>query len=291
MPLEKYFDKFPKITYSNTEIIDITRRVAFLENVSKNPYIYYPYEIIDNERPDQLSTRYYKDPFKSWILYLSNKIVDPYFEWYMTEAQFNEFLEKKYGSLIHAYEKINFYRNDWLNTENITISRYDSLSYNQKKYWDPVYLQNGDITSYARKKTDWTVNTNRIVSYAVNNPKFTNNEICDIHFDNYHIGKGQILSISNNTIYVHHTSGVTESNSTVIITGSSYIYGKESFVNTTFTNSTLIVENLASDEEVYWKPITYYDYEQEKNEYNKTIRILDVNYSNIIVSNLKELLK
>lgn len=288
---DKYFDKFPKIYYSNTQIIDITKRVAVLDRVTKNPYIYYPYEIVHDERADQLATRYYDDPFKSWIFYLTNKIVDPYFEWYMAQSEFNEFLEKKYGSLINAYDKILFYRNDWITSEDISVSRFDSLSFNEKEYWSPVYTQTGNISSYTRKKYDWTVNTNRIVSYSVSNSSFTNNEICEIIFNSSNKGQAQILSVTNNTIYVQHTSGVTLSNSTVTITGSSYIYGRESNVNTSFSNSTLMVENLAPDVEVYWKPITYYEYENEKNEFNKTIRILDSSYSSQIVSNLKELLK
>ena len=59
------FDKFPQITYSNNVIVDITKRVTLLDRVSKNPYIFYPFKIESNERPDQLSNRYYNDPFKT----------------------------------------------------------------------------------------------------------------------------------------------------------------------------------------------------------------------------------
>ena len=70
---EKYFEKFPVITYSNNQVVDITKRVALLERVSSNPYVFYPYEITSNERADQLSTRYYGDAYRSWIFYISNK--------------------------------------------------------------------------------------------------------------------------------------------------------------------------------------------------------------------------
>jgi hypothetical protein len=92
---QRYFDKFPIITYSNTEVVDITRRVTMLDKTIQNPYVFYPYEIDSNERADQLSARYYEDQFKSWMIYLSNKIVDPYYEWYLSEDEFVNFIIKK----------------------------------------------------------------------------------------------------------------------------------------------------------------------------------------------------
>jgi len=99
MSIDRYFDKFPIISYANNQVVDITKRVAMLEKVSRNPYAFYPYDIVGDERADQLSSRYYEDSYKSWLLYITNKITDPYYEWYLTEREFLEFLEKKYGSI------------------------------------------------------------------------------------------------------------------------------------------------------------------------------------------------
>ena len=110
-------------------------------------------------------------------------------------------------------------------------------------------------------------------------------------FDTNNTGSGQILSTANSKIYVQHTSGVTLANNLVTITGSSHIYGQESKVNTAFTSSTNIIDNLLPEEEVYWSPMTYYDYEINKNEYNKTLKVLDKAYSKQVSNNLKEFLK
>lgn len=291
MPIDRYFDKFPVISYSNTQIVDITKRVAVLEKVSKNPFVYYPYDISDSERADQLASRYYEDSFKSWIVYLSNKIVDPYHEWYLDQQQFNDLLVKKYGTTVNAYEKTVFYRNDWINSENITISRYDSLTPKLRNYWKPVYGTANNIISYKRKEYDWTINTNKIVSYTVSNTSFVNNEICDIVFDIRNTGKAQILYTTGNTIYVQHTVGTTLSNTTVTITANSYIYGNESNVNTSFSNSTLIVANLSDEEEIYWKAIKCYDFENDKNEFNKTVRVIDNRFTDTVVRNFETLME
>lgn len=294
---DRYFDKFPTITYSNTKVVDITLRTAILNKVNENPYVYYPYEIDSNERADQLSARYYEDQYKSWMIYISNKIVDPYYEWYMGEVEFVDFIEKKYGSYYDAQTKIKYYRNNWSETENITISRFDSLSPGEQRYFEPVIGSGSKIISYRRKQIDWFHNTNKTLAYKVANTRFIENEICKIYFDDYNIGKGQVVSVSldaantaNNTVYVQHVSGTHYTSNTVAITAKSYIYGKESQVNTHFSDVIVMANNIPADEEAYWYPVTYLEYETERNEYNKTISILDSNLKEVMVENLKDLM-
>jgi hypothetical protein len=291
MSENRYFDKFPIINYGGSNVVDITKRTTMIEAVSNNPYIFYPYELTTYERADQFSDRYFDDSYKSWIIYISNKIVDPYYEWYLRTDEFNDFLSKKYGSVDFALNKIKYYRNDWYNSKDILINRYDSLPASLKNYWEPVYGINNKITSYTRKQKDYTVNTNKIISYTVNNTSFMKNEIVTINFDLSNKGRGQFIQSSNNIIYLQHMSGTFLPNNSVSISGSSYLYGEESKIETSFTAANLISKNISDEEEIYWAPVTYADFENEKNEFNKTIRVLDKRLSHTVANNLKDLLK
>lgn len=326
--VERYFEKFPTITYANAEIKDITRRVVFTENTLKNPYIFYPYTINDYERPDQFSSRYYEDSYYSWLLYLSNNIVDPYYEWYIPQNEFESFIEKKYGSLENAQNKIKYYMNNWPSGDPISVSEYNALPSHLIRYWEPQYGVNNNITGYVRKKEDNIINTNNIRTYVVNNSiEFTKDEIIDVVFDTSHRGSGQVLSVtSSNTIInsfeynglsntekqywelyevnaslstyikktlvnIWHTSGTTISNSTVTITSASYLYGRESGTNTNFYIAESFVDNFQNGEEVYYSPISYYDYENLKNEDHKVIQVIDNAYSKEVANVLKKKLK
>ena len=288
---DRYFDKFPLITYSNNTVVDITRRVTLLDRVSRNPYVFFPYEIEDNERPDQLSARYYEDTYKSWLLYLSNKITDPYYEWYMTNDELEELLEKKYGSIYNAQQKVKFYRNNWENQENISVSTYNALPIERKKYWNPEYGAGSNVLSYKRKEVDWTVSTNKVISYAVSNTNFIDNEIVEVKIKTDTIGKGQFVNGANNVIYLQHVSGSFIDTDDLSLISNSYVYGTESGTNTVVTEINAIANNISESEAVYWKPITYYDYEVEKNEYNKSIRVIDKDLQYTAVDNLIDLLK
>lgn len=331
---ERYFEKFANVTYSNTQVKDITQRVVISNNALTNTYAYYPYDLSHNERADQFAYRYYGDSYYSWLVYLSNGIVDPYYEWYMDQNEFRSYIEKKYGSVELAQTKIKFYRSDWFDKDNITVSYYNSLPTNLLRYWEPQFNLNGSISGYTRKKEDIIVNTNSIRAYTVANTDFKKDEICTVYFSPDYIGQGQVLYVANNKLYLQHTSGVTLSNSTVLISGASlttsgsskvdygsvtestnayfdygdilipptqvidlgativsYIYGHESGINTSFSSTISYANNFAIDEEVYYTPVTYYEYENERNEYYKTINVLDNVYAKSIAVNLKGLLK
>lgn len=291
---DRYFDKFPQITYSNNSAVDITRRVALLDKVSRNPYIFYPFEITGQERPDQLSNRYYEDPYKSWLIYLTNKITDPYYGWYLSEDEMQEFVNSKYGSLYSAQTKIKFYRNDWENKDPINKNEYNALIPELKKYWQPNYGVGNTVIDYVRKEADWSVSTNKIISYSVSNTAFIKNEICNIRLMDDSLGKGQVLSTTSNTVLLQHVYGSYFTSETVQIDPEShisYIYGTESNCNAVITAVTSLSNNISEEEMVYWKPITYYDYENEKNEYNKSIRLIDSSQTTKAVENLRTLLE
>ena len=288
--VDRYFDKHPIINYGNNNAVDITKRVALLEKVSTDPFAFYPYEITSNERADQLSYRYYQDPFKSWILYLGNKIVDPYYEWYLHTEEFQEYITKKYGSYVNATDKIMFYRNDWPNVEDINVEVWNSLPKTLKNYWEPNFGPNNKIIGYKRKQVDWKIVTNKMVSYQVSNTNFIVDEIVDIVFDEINSGSGQIASIANNMINVQHVSGSFFTSATVVIKENSYIYGRESTVNTVFTSVTSVANNLSEEEYSYWTPVTYLEHENEKNEFNKSVRVIDSSLKQTMVNNLKDLM-
>lgn len=282
----RYFQNFPRIFYSNSYCIDITRRATMLNTVSNNPYVFYTYDIGDSERADNFSNRYYEDPYLSWLLYFSNQIIDPYYEWYLTDLELKEHVSKKYGSYENSKSKTKHYRNNWENKEEIAVSVYESLSSSVKKFWEPVY-KNSVVYSYKRKEQDWIYNTNKIVSYSVSNNNFTLDEICDIKFEDGVTGSGQVVQTSNGVVQLQHING----NYQETPSANSYIYGRESGVNTSISEVLYVFDVIPDEEIAYFSPITYYDYENESNEYNRTIKVIDSDLKYLAVENLRTILE
>lgn len=287
---ERYFEKFPLVNYANTIAVNITERAKVVQSAFSNMFNYYTYQLQNGERPDNIAARYYDDPYQAWILYLTNNIVDPYYDWYVDNTTFNDFIVKKYGSLQAATTKIAFWRNNWYDSlEPISIVTYSSLAPDLQKYYEPVLANDPYTTtplSYRRKREDWKHTTNSIVNYSVANGSFVSDEIVNVSFDPTHTGTGQVCFSNSTSVSIQHVQGYT---SGVTITGSSFIYGTESGVNTAFTTATVLSSQIT--ESSYWSPVYYYDVELEKNENNKTVVVLNNQYSTQLASQLEKVLK
>jgi hypothetical protein len=290
---ENYFKKFPLTYYNNYLAVDITKRTAVTQGAFKNPYFFYRYDLNENERPDQFADRYYNDQFMDWTLYFGNQITDPYYGWYLNENDFTNFLIRKYNVSIDIIQsKVAFYRNNWYEHEDsINVSVYSSMANTLHRYWEPYYNNSTAIAGYQRSKQDWIINTNSMRKYTANSSNFIKNEIVDICFDTSHKGAGQVVSANSSSIILQHITGTSLANSTVVISGSSYLKGRESYSNVTFSTADIVVDNLLPEEVVYWSPVSVYDAEREKNEEKKSINVLDSRYSMKISTELTKLMK
>lgn len=285
--MENYFTKFPTTIYNNITCADITRRVKIVDQYLRIPNSYYEYEIQNYERPDLLADLYYNDSYYDWLIYLTNNVTDPFYEWYLTDEQFNQYIKDKYGSIELAIKQTKFYRNNWYNDSNeITTSYFNNTLANPlKKYYTPNFSNNIKILSYRRKAEDWTMNTNKImlwnVTYTSGN-SFTNGEIIDIKYNSEVIGGAEIITSNTTSVTFQHVSGVTNS--------SVYIVGETSNSRANLTSLYNLHENITENENVFWERVSVYDYEYEMNEVKKHIKLMESSYALPIAEKMIEVL-
>lgn len=112
----KYFENFPQVDYNGRQVTDLTRRNRFLKTVQNNPMLYYPYTVKEGERPEDIALNYYGSTDYTWLVYMSNNIIDPYHQWPLSEEQFEEYLKAKYAE---ASGKTGNDIIDWTRDEDI----------------------------------------------------------------------------------------------------------------------------------------------------------------------------
>jgi hypothetical protein len=72
--------------------------------------LFYPYTLQDGDTPTSIAFDYYGSIEYDWLVLFSNEIVDPVYGWYMSQDDFDAYIEANYGSvpaamaLIHHYE-------------------------------------------------------------------------------------------------------------------------------------------------------------------------------------------
>lgn len=95
------FAKFPKIGYVVDNefhtLVDIFRRVAINPD-ALNKYDLEFYLIKDGENPEDVAYKLYNNPSLHWTVLISNNIIDPYNDWYMSQAVLNAYVDEKYGA-------------------------------------------------------------------------------------------------------------------------------------------------------------------------------------------------
>jgi hypothetical protein len=120
--MAEFFDKFPKIKYDlRTEPgrrsefdfpMNILVRIGFYSETFNNIFFYYNYVIKDTDKPEIIAEKYYKDPEAHWVILLSNRIIDPFYDWPLTANEFDKYVITSYGSIesaktrVQRYEKI-----------------------------------------------------------------------------------------------------------------------------------------------------------------------------------------
>ena len=119
--MSNYFRRLPNLDYpsllksreSNTDFIqtkNLFRRAKVREDLFVNFMQFDKYEIIGDERPDNVSEKVYNRGDLDWVILLSNNIIDINNEWPLSQLQLNRFLAEKYTTLqlvsIHHYETL-----------------------------------------------------------------------------------------------------------------------------------------------------------------------------------------
>ena len=123
-----YFNKFPLMAYDmknngNYKLLpDIMRRVKLRSGIAAGRYLFDNYNVITGDKPEDIAFKYYGDAEYHWVVLLVNNVTDRFYDWPLTQPQFDAFLTDKYGKgsedAIHHYELAQ--------TSGATTSRDDS---------------------------------------------------------------------------------------------------------------------------------------------------------------------
>jgi hypothetical protein len=122
--MAKYFNYFPKTLYSLEDkgskldtITNIIARFGFEDRLKENSASFYKYQIKDSDTPEIIASKFYDNPERHWIVLLFNNVIDPQWDWPLTDRRLNEYIDNKYSSPEYA---------DTANTSisGLTFSKY-----------------------------------------------------------------------------------------------------------------------------------------------------------------------
>ena len=111
-----YFSRFPNMVYDmnndgNYKLLpDILRRVKSRTAVKSGRLLFDQYDVKNGENPEDVAFKYYGDAQLHWVILMVNEVTDRFYQWPMSQQQFDKFLTDKYGTgnedSAHHYELV-----------------------------------------------------------------------------------------------------------------------------------------------------------------------------------------
>jgi hypothetical protein len=291
-----YFKNLPSLFYSTSLgvknfklVTNILAKATFIDNILDNSNMYYPYDVKDGEKPEDIANKLYKDPQYHWIILISNKITDPQYDWVLSQAQFADYINAKYSSLKFNLKSTETYPTAYTVGEQVfqgsTIDKSSCqatvVSSNTVNKTLTINFAN-EVFANAANVTGATSNiTHTIVASTINNDGFnwasnttSHYKVTEVSYNNYdQVRTTKTYKVSAKD-YNFSTDTVTNRN-TNTSSSTSYLLND---------GSTLTVQTTVA-------PVTHYDYEVELNEAKRRIKLVKPEYISRINAELIRLMR
>ena len=158
-----YFRQVPNFEYVNRlpdsknsseyiEVKNIFKRGKLKKDIFDNLMYFTKYQIVGDDRPDNVAFQVYDDETLDWLVLLSNNIVNIQTEWPLEQQSFLNYLLNKYGSQANLLQPHHYETVETKNTKGTIIVK-KGLEVPQDysfEYYDKVlgkYVTASDITS------------------------------------------------------------------------------------------------------------------------------------------------
>jgi hypothetical protein len=100
-----YFRFFPTTFYTsdnNSKGVDtvtsIVSRFAIANNLRDNTGVFYPYDIQDTDTAEIIASKIYGNPERHWIVLSFNQVIDPQWDFPLTQDNFISYVNNKYAA-------------------------------------------------------------------------------------------------------------------------------------------------------------------------------------------------
>lgn len=125
--------------------------VKLLDDVLSNALTFYPYSVKDGDTAEIIAAKYYGSPLRNWLVFFSNMIIDPYFDMPLKNADLNNNITLKYGSIVNALSSMHHVE------QNTIITTVSAQGISNTQTYTAVIDTNNQIA---------TANSNTFYSYS-----------------------------------------------------------------------------------------------------------------------------
>ena len=133
------FENFPRISYTlddgNTEqvVVDIFKRVILSKEFQENISFFELYDVQHGETPEEVAFKFYGSENLHWLVLMTNNVIDPRFEWPISEENLLKIVSSKYGGNNNVFTKNRGKNIKGFQVETFFVLTEDSTHKNPKR--------------------------------------------------------------------------------------------------------------------------------------------------------------
>jgi len=162
-----YFDTLPKIVTRDQNgspiiLTNLIARARLLEKFRNNPMLFYEYAIQDGDSPEIVAEKYYGNPYRYWVVLLSNELLNPLWDWPLDYNNFLAYIDTKYATDANTAAMTPF---EYTNTEIYSYSKIVKITNDENEDITTIRITEDDYNALVQSNTTYSVaNTNVTVS-------------------------------------------------------------------------------------------------------------------------------
>ena len=100
---------------------NLFKRAKLREDIYQDLAFFSKFDVLGDDRPDNVADLIYGDPTLDWVVLLSNNIVNVQSEWPLSQADINRYITDKYGTEEKLYSGIHHYESREVKASDGTI--------------------------------------------------------------------------------------------------------------------------------------------------------------------------
>ena len=174
--MSNYFSKVPNFEYVSRlpdanisdyiEVKNLFKRAFLREDIFQDLAFFTKYQIIGDDRPDNVAFKIYEDSSLDWVVLISNNILNIQSEWPMKQYDFDKYLLDKYGSYekmneVHHYETVEIKNGDGvvLVPKGLTVT--EDFTFDYYNFYNESYITEKPVNAITNLQYEEKLNDDK----------------------------------------------------------------------------------------------------------------------------------
>ena len=174
--MSNYFSKVPNFEYVSRlpdanisdyiEVKNLFKRAFLREDIFQDLAFFTKYQIVGDDRPDNVAFKIYEDSSLDWVVLISNNILNIQSEWPMKQYDFDKYLLDKYGTYekmneVHHYETVEIKNGDGvvLVPKGLTVT--EDFTFDYYNFYNDSYITEKPVNAITNLQYEEKLNDDK----------------------------------------------------------------------------------------------------------------------------------